>query len=75
MQLLNQRLKAKAFGSKKEFLEEIIREVRVRGSEITLTHRLPLSPAGTSNSKGGKKFLTVLEMVVAAGLEPATSRM
>ena len=36
---MQQRLKTKAIGSKREFLKEIIREVRVRGKEIILALR------------------------------------
>jgi polysaccharide deacetylase 2 family uncharacterized protein YibQ len=68
-------LEAKAVGSKKEFLKETIREARVRGKEIILTYRLPLAPVSMSDNSEGGKFFTVLQMVVAAGLEPATSRM
>lgn len=42
---MQKRLKERAIGSKREFLKEIIREVRVRGKEITLTYRLPWAPA------------------------------
>ena len=38
----------KAIGSKKAFLKEIIKEVRVSGKEITLTYRLPLAPPSIS---------------------------
>jgi hypothetical protein len=69
------RLRTKKIGYKREFLREIIKEVRVRGREITLSYRIPLnppkSPAGAT--RGG--FFTVSEMVVAVGIEPTTSRM
>jgi hypothetical protein len=39
--------------------------------EITLTYLLPVATSGTPARSEKKK----LEMVVAAGLEPATSRM
>jgi hypothetical protein len=32
----------KKLGYKKEFLREILKEVRVRGSEVRLTYRLPM---------------------------------
>jgi site-specific DNA recombinase len=69
------RLRTKKIGYKREFLREIIKEVRVRGREITLSYRIPLnppkSPAGAT--RGG--FFTVSGMVVAVGIEPTTSRM
>lgn len=54
---------------------EIIKEVRVRGKEITLKYRLPWPPAILSKKDKGGRFFTVSKMAVAAGLEPATSRM
>jgi hypothetical protein len=39
---MQERLKAKKIGYKMEFLREIIKEVRVRGREITLTYKIPL---------------------------------
>ena len=54
---LQQRLKDKAIGSKREFLKEIIREVRVRGKEITLSYRLPL--ALPNSRKKGEVLYTV----------------
>jgi len=65
----------KKIGSKKKFLREIIKEVRVKRNEVTLTYKIPLGcRTGVSKTPSGK-FFTVLQMVVAAGLEPATSRM
>ena len=71
---MQERITAKKIGYKKKFLREIIKEVRVKGREITLTYKLPLTKKPSGGSHGGK-FFTVLQMVVAAGLEPATSRM
>ena len=72
---IQKRLKEKTIFSKREFLMEIVKEVRVRGKEITLTYRLPWAPAIVSKKDKGGRFFTVSKMVVAAGLEPATSRM
>jgi hypothetical protein len=69
------RLREKAIFSKREFLMEIIKEVRVRGKEITLTYRLPWLPQSASKKDKTGRFFTLSRMVVAAGLEPATSRM
>jgi len=69
------RLKAKKAGYKKEFLREIIKEVRVRGREITLTYKIPLRPTKLSLGAKDRGFFTASGMVVAVGLEPTTSRM
>lgn len=42
---MQKRPREQAVGSKKEFMKKIIREVRVRGKDITLTYRLLLAPA------------------------------
>jgi hypothetical protein len=39
---MRRRLVAKQIGAKREFLQEVVKEVRVRGSAITLTYKLPL---------------------------------
>ena len=73
---MQERLRDKKIGYKKEFLKEIIKEVRVRGKEITLTYIIPLTPKRqTTDQNPGKKFFTVSHLVVAEGLEPPTSRM
>src|SRR5262249_2734967 len=66
---MQERLRTKKIGYKKEFLREMIKEVRVKGKEITLTYRLPLTkkPSGGNN---GREFFTVLQMVEAGGIEP-----
>jgi hypothetical protein len=68
-------LRDKKIGYNKEFLREIIKEVRVRGKEIILTYKIPLVPKKTTGENPGGGFFTVSHLVVAAGLEPATSRM
>lgn len=70
---MQKRLKEKTIFAKREFLREIIKEIRVRGKEITLKYRLPWAPVSKKDKTG--QFFTVSNMVVAAGLEPATSRM
>jgi hypothetical protein len=72
---MQKRLKERALVARREFLLEIIKEVRVRGKEITLTYRMPLAPATVSKKDKSGRFFTLSQMVVAAGLEPATSRM
>ena len=69
------RLRTKKIGYKREFLKEIIKEVRVRGREITLSYRIPLNPPNSPAGATRGGFFTVSEMVVAVGIEPTTSRM
>ena len=71
---MQERLRTKKIGYKKEFLREIIKEVRVKGREITLTYKLQIAKKPSGGANGGELF-TVLQMVVAVGLEPTTSRM
>ncbi len=40
---MQERLRTKKIGYKKEFLRKIIKEVRVKGREISLTYRLPIA--------------------------------
>jgi hypothetical protein len=52
------RLRQEKIGYKKEFLREILKEVRVRGNEVSLTYKLPMTgrtPAseGCQPSNGG----------------------
>src|SRR5262249_42347535 len=70
---MQERLRTKKIGYKKEFLREIIKEVRVKGREISLTYKLPLTKKPSGGGNGGK-FFTVLQMVVAAGLEPKSRK-
>ena len=72
------RLREKKIGYKKEFLREILKEVRVRGSEVKPTYRLPMT-ARTPPSKGKNprtgEFLTLYQMVEPMGVEPTASRV
>ena len=60
---MQRRLAVKQIGSKREFLQEVLKEVRVRGSNISLTYKLPLR-----TSEG--RFFTLLRLVGPPGLEP-----
>src|SRR5689334_1009729 len=40
---IQMRLRGKKIGYRKEFLREILKEVRVRGNEVRITYRLPIS--------------------------------
>ena len=72
------RLRAKKLGYKKEFLREVLKEVRVRGNEVKLTYRLPMT-VRTPPSRGKKpqkeEFFTLYQMVEPMGVEPTTSRV
>ena len=65
---MQRRLAVKQIGSKREFLQEVLKEVRVRGSNINLTYKLPLR-----TSEG--RFFTPLGLVGPPGLEPGTNRL
>ena len=62
---MQERLRTKKIGYKKEFLREIIKEVRVKGREITLTYKLPIAKKPSGGGNGGE-FFTLLQMVGAA---------
>jgi hypothetical protein len=72
------RLREKKIGYKKEFLKEILKEVRVRDKEITLTYKLPLPqrtplPGGKNHRK--EEFFTEDHLVELMGVEPTTSKL
>ena len=62
------RLAEQQIGAKREFLQEVVQEVRVSGNDVTLTYKLPLR-----ESEG--KFFTPLRLVGPPGLEPGTNRL
>ena len=65
------RLYDKKIGYKKEFLRDVLKEVRVEGSNVILTYKLPLKPL-TSGQKASKmEFFTVLQMVGRGELHSA----
>ena len=70
------RLREKKIGYKKEFLREILKEVRVRGKEVKLTYRLPMTvktpPSNGINPRTGE-FFTLYQLVEPKGIEPSTS--
>jgi len=72
------RLREKKLGYKKEFLREILKEVRVRGREVRLTYRLPMTvrtpPSRRTNPRTGE-FFTLYQMVEPMGVEPTASRV
>jgi site-specific DNA recombinase len=75
---MQERLRERKIGSKKEFLREIVKEVRVRGNTIQLTYKLPLaSRTSPSEAKTPRKggFLTLCNLVEPMGVEPTASRV
>ena len=72
------RLREKKIGYKKEFLREILKEVRVRGNAVRLTYRLPMTvrtpPSEGIDPRTGE-FFTLYQMVEPMGVEPTTSRV
>src|SRR2546427_1269523 len=57
---IQMRLRAKKIGYKKEFLREILKEVRVRGDAVRLTYKLPMTvrtpPSEGENPRTGEFF-------------------
>ena len=65
---MQRRLAVKQIGAKREFLQELLKEVRVRGTDVTLTYKLPLAASE-------RRFFTPLRLVGPPGLEPGTNRL
>jgi site-specific DNA recombinase len=65
---MQRRLAVKQIGSKREFLQEVLKEVRVRGNNVSLTYKLPLRTSEV-------RFFTPLRLVGPPGLEPGTNRL
>ena len=75
---MQRRLREKKIGYKREFLREILKEVRVRGHTVTLTYRLPMTvrtPLSEGKSPRTEEFLTLYQMVEPMGVEPTASRV
>jgi hypothetical protein len=73
---MQSRLAAKQLGAKREFLQEVLKEVRVRDSEVTLTYKLPLRGAGKQACEpSDDRFFAELGLVGPPGLEPGTNRL
>ncbi len=72
------RLREKKIGYNKELLKEIIKEVRVRGNNISLTYRLPMTvrtPRPEGPNPQTTEFFTLCHMVEPMGVEPTASRV
>jgi len=65
---IRRRLVEKQIGAKKEFIQEVLKDVRVRGSNVTLTYKLPLAASEC-------RFFTPLKLVGPPGFEPGTNRL
>jgi len=78
IQKMQLRLREKKIGYKKEFLREILKEVRVRGNSVRLIYRLPMTvrtpPSEGTDPRTGE-FFTLYQMVEPMGVEPTTSRV
>jgi hypothetical protein len=59
------RLIDKQIGYNKEFLIEIIKEVRIRGEDVILTYKIPLAPRKTTGENPRDEFFTVQQFVEA----------
>lgn len=59
------RLKEKNIGYKREFLRELLKEVKVEGDKVTLSYRLPLQIESPARSGGDpkKEFFTLCQLV------------
>jgi signal transduction protein with GAF and PtsI domain len=69
------RLTDKKIGYNKEFLREIIKEVRIRGKEVILTYKIPLTPRKTTGENPREEFFTVSHLVEAGGIEPPSESL
>ena len=67
---MQERLRDKKIGYNKEFLREIIKDVRIRGKEVILTYKIPLTPKKTTDENPEGGFFTVSHLVEAGGIEP-----
>jgi hypothetical protein len=72
------RERARRYGLSLVAATEILKEVRVRGTAVRLTYRLPMT-VGTPPSKAREprteEFFTLHQMVEPMGVEPTTSRV
>ena len=72
---MQMRLRQKNIGFKKEFIREILKEVRV-GNAVRLTYKLPMTvrtpPSKSGNPRTGE-FFTLYHLVEPKGIEPSTS--
>ena len=75
---MQMRLRNKKVGYRKEFLREVLKEVRVRGNEVRITYKLPMTvrtpPSGGGDPRRGE-FFRLSQMVEPMGVEPTASRV
>jgi hypothetical protein len=65
---MQRRLAEKQIGAKREFLQGLLKEVRVRDANVTLTYKLPLAASEC-------RFFILSRLVGPPGLEPGTNRL
>ena len=72
------RLRKKKISYKKEFLRQILKEMRIREKEVRLTFKLPLTvrtPLPKDRNPQKEEFFTLYQMVEPMGVEPTASRV
>jgi hypothetical protein len=62
-------------GAKKEFLREILDEVRINGTAVRLTYKLPLSDLTAADRAKKREFFTLYDLVEQMGVEPTASAL
>ena len=63
------RLREKKIGYKKEFLREILKEIRIKGNSVTLKYKLPLTagtPPARAKNPRKEEFFTLHQLVDVA---------
>ena len=72
---MQMRLRGKKIGYKKEFVREILKEVRLRGKEVCLTYKLPMTVRTPPSNGESGEFFTLYRLVEPMGVEPTASRV
>ena len=78
VQQMQMRLRQKNIGFRKEFIREILKEVRVNGNTVRLTYKLPMTvrtPPSESGNPRKEEFCTLYHLVELMGVEPTASRV
>ena len=78
VQQMRLRLQQKNIGFRKEFIREILKEVRVKGNTVRLTYKLPMTvrtPPSESEKPRTGEFFTLYQLVELMGVEPTASRV
>jgi hypothetical protein len=61
------RMGEKKIGYEKEFIREILKEVRVRGKEVCLNYKLPMTVRTPPSNGESGEFFTLYRMVEPMG--------